>query len=322
MGKYTIETLAEINAEYLMENYKILQIDINMVNEYVDMIERTRSTREPRPGDTICYTAPSGEYYPQAHIEYIADGKAYVCEQAGIHISRNDQNIWGYHLASSGGSWLYLPVSELRYIRQEEKRFWDFGKGMYRMKGINFYATVNVWECDINQEPFSTRTHDKYYLYYLKNNRQGEQFLLSNRHMGDRRLKSELEVQAWLRTYRAVISHFNENQAVVWVYKEKFHFLSPEGYENLPAEKDIIRMNGLRYCKRIYDSKNSTLHTYYVWYWNDSEKRELAVTNGMQNEIRKKYEINENENSGENQRAIEELRSHKIEYVDLSPLYL
>ena len=68
--------------------------------------------------------------------------------------------------------------------------------------------------------------------------------------------------------------------------------------------------------------KNSTLHTYYVWYWNDSEKRELAVTNGMQNEIRKKYEINENENSGENQRAIEELRSHKIEYVDLSPLYL
>ena len=30
MGKYTIETLAEINAEYLMENYKILQTDINM----------------------------------------------------------------------------------------------------------------------------------------------------------------------------------------------------------------------------------------------------------------------------------------------------
>ena len=55
------------------------------------------------------------------------------------------------------GSWLYLPVSELRYLRQEEKRFWDFGKGMYRMKGINFYATVNVWECDINQEPFSTK---------------------------------------------------------------------------------------------------------------------------------------------------------------------
>ena len=70
MWKYTIETFAEINAEYLMENYKILQTDINMVNEYVDMIERTRSTREPRPGDTICYTAPNGEYYPQAHIEY------------------------------------------------------------------------------------------------------------------------------------------------------------------------------------------------------------------------------------------------------------
>ena len=155
MGKYTIETLAEINAEYLMENYKILQTDINMVNEYVDMIERTRSTREPRPGDTICYTAPNGEYYPQAHIEHIADGKAYVCEQQE-YISVGMTRIYGdiilLHPEEAAGS-TFRFLSYVIYGRKKRDSGIS-GKGMYRMKGINFYATVNVWECDINQGTF------------------------------------------------------------------------------------------------------------------------------------------------------------------------
>ena len=114
-------------------------------------------------------------------IEYIADGKANTCENAYVHICRNDENVLGFRLLSSGGSWANLPVSKMKYAGQEEKRFWDFGSGIYRTRGIDFYATVYVWMCDLNEDLFSTMTHNKYYLYFLKQGRNGDHFFLSSR---------------------------------------------------------------------------------------------------------------------------------------------
>ena len=82
MGKYTIETLAEINAEYLMENYKILQTDINMVNEYVDMIERTRSTRETKTrGHHLLHSSKRGILSAGTYRAYC--GWESLCVRAG-----------------------------------------------------------------------------------------------------------------------------------------------------------------------------------------------------------------------------------------------
>lgn len=219
MDRYTIETLSRINADYILRNHVISQLDVDMVNAYIELIESSRSASEPRPGDIIRYTDPYGEYFPHAHLEYIADGKANTCENAYVHICRSDENVLGFRLISSGGSWENLPVSKMKYAGQQEKRFWDFGSVRSCAKGIDFYATANVWICDLNEYPFSTMTHDKYYLYFLNQGRNGDHFFLSSRENGDRAWKTEEELQAWIRTYRGTVSCFGEKQAVVWTYR-------------------------------------------------------------------------------------------------------
>ena len=323
MGRYTVETLSRINADYILRNHVISQLDVDMVNAYIELIESSRSASEPRPGDIIQYTDSYGEYFPHAHLEYIADGKANTCENAYVHICRSDENVLGFRLISSGGSWENLPVSKMKYAGQQEKRFWDFGSVRSCAKGIDFYATVNVWICDLNEYPFSTMTHDKYYLYFLKQGRNGDHFFLSSRESGDRAWKTEEELQAWIRTYRGTVSCFREKQAVVWTYRERYHFVSPEQYDNLEAQEDVMLMNGLRYCKRIYDDKNYILHTYFVWYWEDPSMGTFDEAAAKQNEIRKKYEIywRTDCRPKENDCALRELREGIAEAVDLQPLY-
>ena len=47
MGRYTVETLSRINADYILRNHVISQLDVDMVNAYIELIESSRSASEP-----------------------------------------------------------------------------------------------------------------------------------------------------------------------------------------------------------------------------------------------------------------------------------
>ena len=52
--KYSIETLRELNASYDREHW-LTQDDVDMANNYVQLIERTRSEITPQVGDRVVY---------------------------------------------------------------------------------------------------------------------------------------------------------------------------------------------------------------------------------------------------------------------------
>ena len=162
MKKYTVETLADINGRFTNAHCKINQSDVDMVNELIELIEKSRSVIVPMPGDIVQYTNKYGEYFSSAHIETVTDGVIYICEQASTYLSKTEN---GVACSSSGGTWSHIEISNFEYIGTTERRFWHFGHcGACADGGIDFYATVNVWKCDLNEEPFSTKTHDKYYI--------------------------------------------------------------------------------------------------------------------------------------------------------------
>lgn len=321
MERYTIDSLSELNREYVLENGKIRQQDVDMVNRYVELIENTRSDTEPRAGDILRYTDAYGEYYHHAHIEYVTAGIANVCENASVHISKCDESLHGFRLASSGGCWVNLPISRMKHSGSEQKRFWDFGNESYRMMGLDFYVNVNVWTCDMNQERFSTLTHDKYYLSCLKDGRDGYHFFAANDKHGEKAWRTEEEVQAWIRTYRGVITRISGNQAVVWTYQEQYCHVTPEQYEVLEGSEDILQLNGLRYCKRIYDDRSAKLYTNIVWYWEDPAIEDPIERAVLQNKIIKKYEVDKGRGYKENWYARQELRQGFVEHTDLCALY-
>lgn len=268
IGKYTIETLTEINQRFCNAHYKITDSDLKMANDYVFLIERTRSETEPKVGDRIRYTDKYGDYYGRAHIDRIEDGVANICENPYVPFIWKNTSKDGISCSTSGGAWENIPVEKLTYVGTEEKTFCDWGHCHACANGaVEFKAEVSVWEYDCHETPHTTKTHNKMFVSYSKEpNDFGYRFI------GDGKAwKNELEFQAWLETVHGEVSKgYCNNQLIVWYAKEKEVHCSPKEYEALEFPEDSFIMNGSkRRCKRSYDEKNNTLTTYFVWYWED-----------------------------------------------------
>lgn len=306
---YTLKTLSEINQRFLSAHYELLQTDVNKANKCIELIEKSRTTEKPMCGDIVRYTTENGEYYAHAFIESIQDGQAYIAEHSSVYACANEEFEDGFSChVSAGGAFHYIPVDHMVYIGTEEKRFWHFGHcGGCADGGIDFYATVNVWECNLNKGRYSTKTHNKYYIYYdpEPEKRKSPYHFTTN----GKAWKTETDFQAWLRTFRGIVEPGNwKNQLIVWTYKNVEHHCSPEEYEDLNAPEDTFLMNGsIRRCKRIYDDKNFIVHTYYVWYWDDPEK-DFYERATEQNATIKSYEFDWREHRKENEYAREELK--------------
>lgn len=304
MEKYTIETLSEINQRFIGTHCFLRDSDVEMANELVTAIEKSRTENKPQPGDIVVYTNEYGEYFPYAHIETVKENSVYLCEKANTYVSVDNEKVY---CNSSGGQWKHVDIKNLTYTgNQKEKLFWHFGSfGVCADGGIDFYAKVNVWECNLNKDTFSTKTHDKYYLSYSEKEYSGYHYFLSKQGMSSNAWNTEQELQAWLRTNRVVV-----NNNAVWTYKTIEHHLSPVEFDNLDAQEDIFLMNGSkRRCKRVYDDKNYTIHLYFVWYWD--EEGEFYEKIERQNKAIKDYEVDYWKNEV-NTIALNELRSGKI----------
>ena len=174
-----------------------------------------------------------------------------------------------------------------------------------------------IWECNDNKEIFSTKTHDKYYLSYRKSENNDYQYFLSHDGLSACAWRTEKEMQAWLRTKRAVVTGQNTwGSAIIWTYKEVEHHVSNTEFDALDATEDIFLMNGSkRRCKRVYDDENCILHTYFVWYWED-DTTDFYERMSLQNKIIDSYEVDYS-TSKVNKIALEELRSGKVKPLQI-----
>lgn len=315
MKKYTLETLKKEN-ELFDSYYGLDESDVEKVNHIIEMIERSRSVNVIQKYDVVEYTNEYGEYFPKATATMKREGNIELCENAGVHLNICDNELCG---SASGGAFSHHKESEFAYKGTSSNTFWTWGNaGACANGGIYFTATVNMWECDDNKEMFSTKTHDKYYLSYRKAKNNGDyQYFTSKAGMSSYAWRTEEDMQAWLRTKRAVVTGENAwGGAVIWTYKETEHHLSDIEFDALNAQEDIFLMNGSkRRCKRVYDDKNYILHTYFVWYWEDNTQ-EFYTRMNNQNKIIDSYEVDYFTNEV-NKIALEELRSGIVKPLEV-----
>ena len=315
MKKYTLETLKKEN-ELFDSYYGLDESDVEKVNRIIEMIERSRSVNVIQKYDVVEYTNEYGEYFPKATATMKREGNIELCENAGVHLNICDNELCG---SASGGAFSHHKESEFAYKGTSSNTFWTWGNaGACANGGIYFTATVNMWECDYNKEMFSTKTHDKYYLSYRKAKNNGDyQYFTSKAGMSSYAWRTEEDMQAWLRTKRAVVTGENAwGGAVIWTYKEIEHHLSDIEFDALNAQEDIFLMNGSkRRCKRVYDDKNYILHTYFVWYWEDNTQ-EFYTRMNNQNKIIDSYEVDYFTNEV-NKIALEELRSGIVKPLEV-----
>ena len=318
---YTLETLSKINKRFLSAHYDIWQTDVDKANTCVERIEKSRTSERSMPGDIVRYTDEYGYYHSHAYIEKIWDEEAYIAESASVYCYPDEEEENGFRVyVSAGGPFHSIPLKKMTYTKeQEEQRFWHFGHcGGCADGGIDFFATVNVWECDMNKERYSTRNHNKYYVFYDPHpEKHDSNYKFSSSITKSYAWETEIDFQAWLRTFRGVVQPGNwENQLIVWTYKNIEHHVSPDEYEALNALEDTFIMNGsIRKCKRIYDDENYAVHTYFVWYWDEPGK-DFYEQATEQNKVIDSYTLDWWTHK-ENEYARKELESGKIQPVDL-----
>lgn len=288
---YTKETLSAINSRY---DFPINDLDVAKANGYVELIERTRSTVTPKPGDIFQYLDSFGEYFPNCHIEKEATGLGgNVCEHAYVpFISPREDGISCF---ASGGPWTDIPFNKMVYVGKAKKRFCDWGSCGARANGaIEFEAEVSVWryeEPDQKTPGFTTREFNRYFLSdsgedsrYTRES--GYRFHVSTGCYNKRAFKTREDLDAWLTTFRGTVFDRGEkNSAIVWTWKEKQEHPSPEEFDALNLPEDTMLFNGsVRRCKRKYDEANHLVTTYFVWYW--PEEGDFCEVAMRQNKIR------------------------------------
>lgn len=312
MKKYTVETLKKENYHFDYE-HGITESDVMKVNKIIDAIENSRSTERIQVGDVVQYTNEYGDYFPHAMITNIYDD-AEICENGNMYTNIHEGE---FCHSTSGGSFSHHEMKGFTYIGKTTRTFWTFGhNGACANGGVYFTATVNLWECNDNKEMFSTKTHDKYYLSYRKSDSDYQYFASKSGGMSDNAWRTAKEMQAWLRTKRAIVTGKTWGGSVIWTYKEVEHHCSNTEYDALNVTEDIFLMNGnKRRCKRVYDDENCILHTYFVWYWEDNSQKFYTRMNN-QNKIIDSYKVDYFTNEV-NKIALEELRSGKVKPLQI-----
>lgn len=319
--QYTKESLTAINQRYCVDHYNISDNDLNMVNAYVKLIEGSRSKSIPKNGDIIKYTNEYGEYFRMGHIEKIIEDKnmASICERSYVPFIRKNENNDGIKCSTSGGTWCNVPLSELVYVGTEYKTFCDWGScGACKNGTIKFEAQVSVWE--YKEKPlegilYTTETHNRMFINYYNDTKTGYKF-----HGDYIAWESELELQAWLRTFRGEVANWGKNRIIVWYWKEKQFCVSPDEYEKINGIEDTMAFNGWRRCKRIYDKINRIVNTYFVWYWDDDSIPDFRERANIQNKIREEFyelpypcQVNEY--------ALKEIQEKLVESIDIMKVF-
>ena len=223
-NKYSIEKLKELNVSYDHEHW-LTREDVDMANNYVQLIERTRSEVTPQIGDRLVYVTEHGDYYRHALIDgrSAKEGCLSVCEQPYVpFVWEEDGNI---RLSVSGGAFHSVNPKDLKFLKWTEGAFKDWGHcGACANGSVTFLAKVPLWfyaEPNPRYGDFSTETYRKFYLNKREESENG------NLYQGfDIAFKGN-----W------------ENQIVLWCFRREYVFLPSAEWKKIDAPVTERRLN-------------------------------------------------------------------------------
>lgn len=163
MGKYTLETLKSLNILY-DRRYKLTQSDVDVVNEFVDLIEKSRLQETPVLGDIVRYKKQVGQPFELAHIERVKGKKLLISEDSDPRLI--SLNLFGKLSTAVLDKNLKCIPNRLKFLRKESAPFYLMGyEGAWRTGKIKFYADVNVWElCESKSNSTIVETKNLYRL--------------------------------------------------------------------------------------------------------------------------------------------------------------
>lgn len=260
MKKYTIDTLIEINPLYHAQ-HTLIQSDVDKANKLIEFIEKTRTQSVPQIGDIVEFTSEYGDYYENAHIETVSENEIYICEKPSVPFIYTGLSENRLSTSTSGGAWTYIPKN-LEYVGTKEKLFKDWGHcGACGNGAIQFRANVNVWRYIKGNSKFTTKTHDRFFVY-VSEKPDPYKYTISKCSGNYIAFRTDKEYNAWLKTFHGIEEVGPRGNKIVWTFKQEE--LCVPLIEYLKVSNAIIdstMCNGtIQECKRIIEENKITTY--------------------------------------------------------------
>lgn len=251
-----------MNASYDHE-HRLRQEDVDMVNDHVFHIERTRSSQQPKIGDRVVYTSKYGDWYGQALIEKFEDEKCSLCLSPYVPF------IWksplGIGCSVSGGPFTSVQTADLQFAGWTEAYYKDWGHcGACGNGSVTFKARVAQWTYrepnPLYDEELTTETWRK--LYITKRAMPDSPYLY---HGDGIAWRDEAELRQFVQDFEGrVFPGSRENQVVVWCYRDVLQNLSQEEWDALNAPVSSRRIYNARQPVKVV--KNHATHKRICYY--------------------------------------------------------
>ncbi len=241
-NKYSVETLRGLNVSYDHE-HGLTQKDVDMANDYVELIERTRSEITPQVGDRLVYISRHGDYYGHALIEKEDkdSGRISICERPYVpFVWKKGENI---RLSVSGGAFHAMNPKDLKFLKWTDGAFCDWGHcGSCGNGSVTFMAKVPLWfyaEPNPKYGNFTTETYRKFYFNKKEESEAG------NLYQGfDIAFRDEAELQQFVEDYEGTIFRGNwPTQIVLWCFRREYVFLPLSEWEKIESPAVERRLN-------------------------------------------------------------------------------
>ena len=221
---YDLQTLLPMNTIYDHE-HRLRQEDVDMANDHVFHIERTRSSRQPRIGDRVVYVSRYGDWYGQALIEKFEGKECSLCLSPYVPF------IWksplGIGCSVSGGPFTSVQTADLQFAGWTEACYKVWGHcGACGNGSVTFKARVAQWAYrepnPIYGEELTTETWRK--LYITKRAQPDSPYLY---HGDGIAWRDEAEFRQFVQDFEGrIFPGSRENQFVVWCYRDLLQNLS------------------------------------------------------------------------------------------------
>ncbi len=229
---YDLQSLLPMNGLYDHE-HQLRQEDVDMANDHVAHIERTRSDKQPKIGDRVAYVSEYGDWYGHALIEKFENGKCSLCLDPYVPF------IWksplGIGCSVSGGPFTSVPTADLHFVGWTEAYYKDWGHcGACGNGSVVFKARVAQWSFTAPNPIYGELTTETWRKIYLTRREMPDSLYLY--HGDGFALRDDAEFERFVQEFEGkVFPGGRENRYVVWCYRDVLKPLSQAEWDALDA---------------------------------------------------------------------------------------
>ena len=253
-NKYCKETFIRLNYWY-DRMHGLVREDIEKANAMVEHIEKTRSDRYPRTGDSLFFISGYDERSRPFFVDDVYGDNIVLRNFSRVPFVSRDKK--GIKCDMHGGECVLVKAGDVRFKAWTTGRFKHWGHyGACENGEVYYDAKIALWECGAPEQPES---REWFKIHIRKNTRPG-----GDMYTGEISCKDEDGLRQFIDDHEGFIFVEEDSQEmVILCFRHSDMRISPEEWEKMNCPVSVREIYGQVQKVKIAKDHKTHLTTFY-----------------------------------------------------------